>query len=128
MPPPCRILVVDDDPNLCRTLTLMLEHAGYAAAGSVGDRQALGCLELKDCDLILLDIMTLGPDGLDLLGWLQQCYSGVAVLVLIGEDLSGLAAELRQRGAGAILYKPFSAETLLLKVAELLRTRYPPGP
>ena len=127
MPPPFRILVIDDDPHLCRTLTLMLEHAGHTVDAALGDQLALSCLDLKGYDLILLDIMTLVPRGLELLTWLQQCAQ-VPILVLIGEDLSDKEAELRQKGVKGILYKPFNAETLLLKVAELLHILRPPDP
>jgi DNA-binding response OmpR family regulator len=117
----CRILVIDDDPHLCRTLTLMLEHAGYAVTGALGDQEALGHYNFADYDLILLDITTLAPSGVEVLRWLRQCCARLPILVLIGEDLSNLDAELRQQGAKAILYKPFNAESLLVKVTELLR-------
>ncbi len=116
----CRILVIDDDPHLCRTLTLMLEHAGYEVTGALGDPEALGRCSFADYDLIMIDITALAPSGVELLRWLQECCAQVPILVLIGEDLSNLDAELRQQGAKAILYKPFSAESLLIRVTELL--------
>ena len=117
----CRIFVIDDDPHLCRTLTLMLEHAGYAVTGAIGDPETLGHFSFAEYDLILLDIAALAPSGVELLRWIQQCCAQLPVLVLIGEDLSNLDAELRRQGAKAILYKPFNAESLLVKVTELLR-------
>ncbi len=124
----CRILVIDDDPHLCRTLTLMLEHAGYEVTGVLGDLELLGRLSFADYDLILIDITALAPSGAELLSWLQQCCAQVPILVLIGEDLSNLDAELRQQGAKAVLYKPFNAESLLIKVAELLPPTDQPRP
>ncbi len=122
----CHIFVIDDDPHLCRTLTLMLEHAGYAVTGALGDQEALGRFNFADYDLVVLDISTLDPSGVEVLRWLRQCCAQIPILVLIGEDLSNLDGELRQQGARAILYKPFNAETLLIKVTELLQPNDPP--
>jgi len=124
----CRILVIDDDPHLCRTLTLMLEHAGYAVTGALGEPEFLGHVSFAGYDLILLDITALAPSGVEVLRWVQQCCANLPILVLIGEDLSNLDAELRHQGAKAILYKPFSAESLLIKVTELLHPDDQPDP
>jgi DNA-binding response OmpR family regulator len=128
MPGPRRILIIDSDPNLGRTLTLMLEHAGYAVTAADVEQTALTSLEMRVYDLIVLDVASLDQSGRDVLLQLRQCCACIPVLVLIGQDLSGLDTELRQRGANAILYKPFDAENLLAQVVALLRPKCLPGP
>jgi DNA-binding response OmpR family regulator len=122
----CRILVIGDDPHLGRTLTLMLEHAGYAVTPAPEDLAALGGVSLVEYDLILLDIMMLAPGGLGRLRWLRQNSGSVPILVLVGDYSSSLDADLRQQGATTILYKPVSPESLLAQVTELLQARTPP--
>ena len=126
MPQPRRILVIDDDPNLRRTLSLILEHAGHEVTSIDRGRQALSRSGFEAYDLIIVDIIALEPGGVELLLGLQQCCAQVPILILIGQDLTGLDQELRRYGAGAILYKPFDSERLLTQVTHLLRAKTPP--
>lgn len=123
----CVILIIDDDVNLCRTLTIMLEHAGYAATIANTGQQGLEYLEAGDYDLIMLDIGKLDQDGRDWLPRLRQRCPDIPLLVLIGQDLSGLDTELRQNGANAILYKPVDSEFLLTQVWALVHTECLPN-
>jgi DNA-binding response OmpR family regulator len=126
MPQPRRILVIDDDPNLRRTLSLILERAGHEVTSIDRGRQALSRSGYEAYNLIIVDIIALEPGAVELLLGLQQCCAQVPILILIGQDLTGLDQELRRYGAGAILYKPFDSERLLTQVTHLLREKRPP--
>ena len=117
---PPAILVSCDDVNLCRTLALMLEHAGYAVTIDEEPSERRAYPESGAYDLIVIDIVGSALEGYEKLSRLQGCCPGVLVLVLAGQNLAGLETELQQRGASVVVFKPTDPELLLARVAALL--------
>jgi len=115
-----RIVVVEDHPNLRRSIAQMLQEAGFeaVAAGSLSDARAAS---LAATDLIILDLMLPDGSGLDWLTELSQAGREILVLVLTARDavrdrVAGLDA-----GADDYLVKPFSMSVLMARVRALLR-------
>ncbi len=115
------ILVSCDDANLRRTLALMLERAGYAVTVDEGPQEGRVYPAAGALDLILIDIVESAQEGYEKLSHLRVCCPGVPVLVLAAQTLSGLEADLQQRGASAVVFKPVDPEHLLAQVAALLK-------
>ncbi len=116
-----RILVVEDSPELLKPLVAGLTHSGHAVEQSSDGRTALWMAEGKAFDLIVLDIMLPGMDGLSVLRNLRRSGSTSRVLLLTAKDtvldrVTGLRA-----GADDYLVKPFSFDEFLARVEALLR-------
>ena len=118
------ILVVDDEPNIRRTLSLQLESRGHRVrtAGSVEEaqREAAG----RRFDLALVDLRLGTGSGLDLLTWLQAEDPALKTVVITAYASIETAVEAMKRGASDYLSKPFGPLELDLaieKIAELTR-------
>lgn len=117
-----RILIVEDDPGIASFVRLELMHEGYDAQVAEDGRVALELFHEDAWDLVLLDIMLPGINGLEVLRRIRK-ISAVPIILLTarGETLdrvSGLDA-----GADDYLPKPFAIEELLARIRSLLRRR-----
>lgn len=114
------ILVVEDEEKLARFVELELRHEGYEVMKCGNGRDALDIAEKGGFDLILLDIMLPGLNGLEVLRRLRTS-SDVPVILLTARDavmdkVSGLDA-----GASDYITKPFAIEELLARIRVVLR-------
>lgn len=115
-----KVLVVDDDNNICEVIKMYLENAGYEVRVSNDGKEAQEAfLEYKP-ELVLLDIMLPHIDGVDVLKWIRK-DSEVPVIMLTakGETFDKvLALEL---GADDYIVKPFEPKELLARIKAVLR-------
>lgn len=116
----CRILIVDDDVSLRRTLPRVLAQGGrsFDECGTVAD--AIGRLEAQPYDLILLDYRLPDATGLVLLDWLQGRQRGEAVVIVSGEDGIDAAIGALRRGADDFVRKPYHVAQLQRAVQSAL--------
>jgi DNA-binding response OmpR family regulator len=116
-----RILVVEDDSAIRQGITDALEFQGWAvlqaATGPAGLDSALGA----DCDLVLLDLVLPGKDGLEILAEVRRTRPTLPVIILTA--LGGEADRVRglRLGADDYVAKPFSVKELLARVEAVLR-------
>jgi DNA-binding NtrC family response regulator len=114
------ILIVDDEPAARYGLRRALE-AKYRIAeadSAEGARESLTC---EQPDLVLLDVVLPGQDGLSFLRWMREQGSEVPVLMLSALDTAKTAVEALQLGAADYLVKGFELEELRTRVANLLK-------
>ncbi len=121
-----RVLVVDDDPKITAFLRRALAYEGYRVETAGSGVQALELSRDAPADLVILDIMLPGLDGLEVCRRLRA-GGDVPVLMLTARDgvpdrVAGLDS-----GADDYLVKPFALEELLARVRALLRRREPEG-
>ena len=119
-----RILLVEDDEKLARFVELELVHEGYQVEKSGNGREALE-LALRDpFDLILLDIMLPGLNGLEVLRRLQR-EKEIPVILLTARD--AVMDKVAGLDAGAVDYitKPFAIEELLARIRVALKLHAP---
>ena len=112
--PPLRVAHVDDDEDLRMLVRVALEvTAGCAVASCASGREALAVIPGFRPDVILVDMMMPGMDGLETMGALRECMplDGVSVVFATGVDEEDRLAPLRATGA-AIIAKPFDAMAL----------------
>ena len=117
---PAAILVVEDEEKLARFVELELAHEGYQVTKSFNGRDALAEALKNEYDLILLDIMLPGLNGLEVLRRLQK-EKATPVILLTARDavmdkVSGLDA-----GAVDYITKPFAIEELLARIRAALK-------
>jgi two-component system, OmpR family, response regulator MprA len=118
------ILVVDDDAEIVSFLRRGLIFEGYAVETAVDGSDALVKLRDKDPDMVILDIMMPGIDGLEVSKRLRQ-VSDIPILMLTAKGtLSDKIAGFKV-GADDYLVKPFEFDELLARMRALLKRRQP---
>ena len=120
-----RILIVEDDPVLRRTLELNLRARQYEtiATGNGEDAVLFAGRELPD--LVLLDLGLPGIDGTEVIDTIRT-WSTMPIVVLSARDAEADKVEALDKGADDYLTKPFGIEELMARVRAALRTRQPP--
>jgi len=119
-----RILVVEDFPPLRMSLARGLREAGYAVDAVSDGNTAFSYAEAHDFDVIVLDIMLPGMDGLALLERLRSRHHPAQVLLLTARDTVEDRVNGLDRGADDYLVKPFAFDELLARVRALVRRRH----
>ena len=119
------ILVVDDDPRITDLLRRILAFEGYSVnVASSGDEALRKALE-RPPDLIVLDIMLPGVDGLEVARRLRAAGDSVPILMLTARDAVPNRVEGLEAGADDYLVKPFAPEELVARVKAVLRRSLP---
>jgi two-component system nitrogen regulation response regulator NtrX len=119
--PAWHILVVDDETNIRKLLTGVLEDEGYAVTGAGDAAEADAALAAGGIDLVLLDIQLPGVDGLKLLERWQKDEVSVPVIMMSGHGTIRTAVQATRFGALDFIEKPIQAERLLLSIANGLQ-------
>lgn len=115
------ILVVDDDPHITDLLRRLLAYEGYSVAvAASGDAALVRTLE-RVPDLIVLDIMLPGIDGLEVARRLRAAGDTVPILMLTARDAIADRVKGLETGADDYLVKPFANEELLARIKAMLR-------
>jgi two-component system, OmpR family, response regulator len=117
----CRVLLVDDEPQIRDMVTRALETAGYRIDSAADGKAGLALALAADYQLVILDILMPTPDGREVLRQLRRLRPDQPVLVL--SCLSDVTAkvDLLDSGAKDYLTKPFSLDELLARVRVQLR-------
>lgn len=119
-----RILLVEDSKLLQRSVGTGLRKAGYAVDLTGDGAEGLWYAESNQYDVIILDLMLPGMDGLTLLRRLRADGKDTHVLVLTAKDTVPDRVRGLQSGADDYLIKPFAFEELLARVQALCRRGY----
>jgi two-component system, OmpR family, response regulator ArlR len=117
-----RILIIEDEEKIARFVELELTHEGYQVEKAIDGRDGLEKIKTRPFDLILLDVMLPGINGVEVLRRIRQ-ISDVPIILLTARDsivdkVMGLDA-----GADDYVTKPFAIEELLARVRTVLRKK-----
>ena len=115
-----KILLVEDEPNIARFVELELTHEGYEITKAEDGREGLKLAEGGGFDLMLLDIMLPGLNGLEVLRRLRKS-SQLPVIMLTARDAVMDKVTGLDMGADDYITKPFSIEELLARIRTALR-------
>jgi two-component system response regulator MprA len=122
------MLVVDDDPRITDLVRRILAYSGYSVSlASTGDEGLSRMLE-RPPDLVVLDIMLPGIDGVEVARRIRGAGDTVPILMLTARDAVPDRVVGLDAGADDYLVKPFAPEELLARVKALLRRSAPDRP
>ena len=119
-PPGAHILVVDDDADLLRLLSMRLRARGYRVTAVDSAEAALARVAVERPDLLLSDVRLPGQDGLALFEELRGRHPSLPVILLTAHGTIPDAVEATARGVFGYLAKPFDSQQLLEKIGQAL--------
>ncbi|WP_370223000.1 response regulator transcription factor [Cytobacillus sp.] len=115
-----KILVVDDDVNIQKLVTIHLNHEGYQVLRASNAQEALALLEEQTADLAVVDVMMPGMNGFELTRLLTDDF-GIPVILLTAKGQLGDKEQGFLSGSEDYIVKPFEVKELLFRVAVVLR-------
>jgi DNA-binding response OmpR family regulator len=121
------ILVVDDDRQIRSLCRLTLEESGYLVTEATNGKNALIAIDKTDFALIVLDLSMPDMDGFEFLKTVRAKSPKLKILVISGFLGGTMLTAAKLFGASATLAKPFSPDSLLLVVGEVLERKGPVG-
>jgi two-component system response regulator GlrR len=114
------ILLVDDDPDLLRLLSMRLAGAGYRVTAAASAEEALVKLAMERPQLVVSDVQLPGKDGLALFDSIRAQHPSLPVILLTAHGTIPDAVEATSRGVYTYLTKPFDGKALLDTIAQAL--------
>jgi two-component system response regulator GlrR len=115
-----RLLVVDDDPDMLRLLSMRLSSVGYQVTAVTSAETALTQLEIEHPQLVLRVSRITGRDGLQLFDEIRKRHPSLPVILLTAHGTIPDAVEATARGVFTYLTKPYDGRELLDKIAQAL--------
>jgi two-component system, OmpR family, response regulator MprA len=115
------VLIVDDDPKLLKMLQRTLQYEGFHVLSATNGNEALAEVQTHRPDVVILDWLMPGLDGLGVLEHLRAAGDKTLVLMLTARDAVESRVEGLESGADDYLVKPFAPAELLARVHALLR-------
>ncbi|HTB20408.1 MAG TPA: response regulator [Bryobacteraceae bacterium] len=119
-PQPHRLLIVDDDPSIHELIVAMLAGTNWQTNSVSGGAEALTSLENNSYDILLVDILMPGMDGLELLAKIRARHPDTPVVMMTVKNTPDHVLGSLRREAAAYISKPFSRETLFATLQNAL--------
>jgi two-component system, NtrC family, nitrogen regulation response regulator NtrX len=117
------VLVIDDEPNIRRMLAGLLQAEGYRVTTAANGNAGLTEMENDEPDVVLLDLVLPGDDGMTILTRIAQRYPALPVVMMSGRATLGDAVQATKLGAFHFIEKPLSPDAVLLTVNSALALR-----
>ena len=116
-----KILIIEDEKNLARFVSLELQHEGYSVVAEENGRQGLQLALNEDFDLVLLDLMLPDMDGYEITRRLRLEKEYLSIIMMTaGHSTVDIVGGL-DRGADDYIVKPFAIEELLARIRAVFR-------
>ena len=115
-----RILIVDDDEDTCKSLSLILGRKGYGVDIAGTGEEALEKIKKSPFDLVLLDIKLPDADGIELIAPLKEPNPDTEIVVTTGYASVENAVQALNKGAAAYLTKPLNMDEVLATIGNIL--------
>lgn len=122
-PPTARLLVVDDEPSICKILQQLFEYEGHEVEVAGSGTEALERFEAFSPEAVFLDVKMEGMDGLEVLDELRKRDPRAQVVMISGHGTIDTAVEATRKGAYDFLEKPLDTDRLLVTLRNVLRVR-----
>lgn len=119
-----RILVIDDDIGLRKTLLAILAAKGYETFVAGDGAEGLALLQGNSVNLVLTDLGLPDISGIDILGKVKTLYPATQVIILTGSATFDSAVEATNLGAFSYLLKPYDIDQLLLQIQRAIEKQH----
>lgn len=119
-----KILVVDDDPKICQSITEILKSVGLQAYPAAGGREALNYLNRESFSLVILDLNMPEVDGIEIINHINRNAIDCAIIVVSGESEFDIAVHVLKNGAKDFIKKPYAPDELLFSIKNVLEKRF----
>jgi two-component system chemotaxis response regulator CheY len=121
MPHPLKVLIVDDDSLIREMLRLILLESGLTVCGEANDGATTRrILAENPPNVVLLDIVLPGENGLELLSFIKKEYPEIHVIMVSGEPSSERVQSAIASGARGFIVKPFNAQNVMSAFKRLI--------
>ncbi len=118
-----RILIVDDEPVICRSCEKVFRRSGHEACSALSGRQALEMLQKESFDVVFTDLKMMDVGGMEVLRTVREQFPGTVVVVITGYATIASAVETMRSGAFDYLPKPFTVAELKAVLDRALEKR-----
>lgn len=120
-----KILVVDDEADICRSISKILTRKGFAVDSALNADDAVQLMRKTSFDLVITDLMMPKTDGMELLGIIRKHYPELNVIMITGYASIDSAVRAVKHGAAGYLPKPFTPEELMTVTRKALSATKP---
>jgi len=117
------ILIIDDEPKMCKVLKFALEPEGYSVATAESAEAGLAAFNQNPFDLVITDLKMAGKDGLFVLESVKKQRPETEVIMMTAYATAQNAVEAMKKGAYDYIIKPFETDELKLKVKHIMEKR-----
>ncbi|MEO8384418.1 MAG: sigma 54-interacting transcriptional regulator [Betaproteobacteria bacterium] len=114
------LLLVDDDPDLLKLLSIRLKASGYRTSTADSGEQALSMIAAERPDLVITDLRMAGLDGMALFHEIERRHTGLPVIILTAHGTIPDAVAATRQGVFGYITKPYDANELLVQVRRAL--------
>ena len=121
MAEPARILIVDDDESISRTMSLVLKRMGYSVAVSSNGLDAIEKVRSQPFDIIFMDIKMPVMDGIETFEKIRAIRPDAVVMMMTAYEVEKLIQKALREGAYGIIYKPLDIDKTLAAIEDVLK-------
>ena len=116
-----QILVLDDDPDICTMIKMMLQYNNYEAIDTESEAKARKILASADIDLIIMDMLLSGSDGTDVCRRLKSDPATANIPILMFSAHPNAKQVCLAAGANDFISKPFEMNEILVRISSLVK-------
>ena len=121
---PISILVIDDEPMICKGCRMVLSDKGHTVGTCMSGKLGLDAIRKELFDAIILDLKLPDMDGMDILRTVRKEKPGIYVIVMTGYSTVHTAVKAMKLGAFDYLGKPFSDDELVIAVERAIEKKH----
>ena len=114
------ILVIDDDPDICTMIKVMLEYNDYSVITAENEQQCMAVIKNNPVELVIMDMLLSGKDGTDICRHLKNDPTHSQIPVIMFSAHPSAREACLAAGANEFMAKPFEMQEMLKKVEGLV--------
>ena len=118
-----KILIVDDDQDICEYMDLLLSQQGYRVETRQDSAQALELVRDSEFHVVVLDIMMLGMSGMEMLEEIRKFDSDIAIIIFTGNPTVDTAVKSMKFNVSDYIKKPFDIDEFTQSLEKILRDK-----